>query len=356
MRVAVAGGVPVVICDVPDGKGGAWSPSGTIVFGPNMIFSGLAKVSANGGPVEPATLIDLERGENSHRWPVFLPDGVHFLYFVRASVDERRGVYVARIDQPASMPGVPLFGSESEATFIATSGRERGVLLSGRRWPVAGSAVRRGDTQSRRGSTHVARGRGRKHSVSSSDVECIGRSARHGRDADAPRRATWFRRTRRHDAPDVSSIGAELATAVAGRLAHGPAGGRCDTGKSRCLGRGPPGRQPHPRHDRHWFRPFSGVVSGWAPACLWIGRHDRAPVEHYRSRCDWHCTRAPMSGWRSVLRANRLVARRPTSHRQHARGSGRHAPRRVERVNRDRRIERGDSLRSVSSIRCADIT
>ena len=130
MRVAVAGGVPVVICDAPDGKGGAWSPSGTIVFGPNLIFEGLAKVSANGGPVEPATLIDLDRGENSHRWPVFLPDGVHFLFFVRASVDERRGVYVARLDQPASMPGVPLFRSESEATFIPTLGRERGVLLS----------------------------------------------------------------------------------------------------------------------------------------------------------------------------------------------------------------------------------
>ena len=130
MKVAVTGGVPVFICDAPDGKGGAWSPNGTIVFGPNMIFEGLAKVSANGGPVEPATLIDLARGENSHRWPVFLPDGVHFLYFVRASTDERRGVYVARIDRAASIPGSPIFTSESEATFASTSGRERGVLLS----------------------------------------------------------------------------------------------------------------------------------------------------------------------------------------------------------------------------------
>ena len=58
MRVAVAGGVPVVLCDAPDGRGGAWSPSGTIVFSPNLIFEGLAKVSADGGPVEPATLLD----------------------------------------------------------------------------------------------------------------------------------------------------------------------------------------------------------------------------------------------------------------------------------------------------------
>ncbi len=130
MKVALTDGVAVVVCDAPDGKGGAWSPDGTIVFGPNLIFEGLVKVSANGGDVEPATLLDLDRGENSHRWPVFLPDGVHFLYFVRASVDERRGVYVARIDRPASKPGAPIFSSESEATFVPTSGRERGMLLS----------------------------------------------------------------------------------------------------------------------------------------------------------------------------------------------------------------------------------
>ena len=130
MKVAIAGGVPVYICDAPDGRGGAWSPTGTIVFGPDLIFEGLARVSADGGPVQPATLVDFARGENSHRWPVFLPDGIHFLFFVRASVDERRGVYVARVDRPASTPGSPLFRSESEAVFVPTSGPALGVLLS----------------------------------------------------------------------------------------------------------------------------------------------------------------------------------------------------------------------------------
>ena len=130
MKVVVTGGVPVVVCDAPDGRGGTWSPTGTIVFSPNLIFEGLAKVSADGGPVEPVTLVDVDRGENSHRWPVFLPDGVHVLFHVRASTDERRGVYVARIDRPASKPGAPLFASESEALFVSTSGRELGVLLS----------------------------------------------------------------------------------------------------------------------------------------------------------------------------------------------------------------------------------
>ena len=130
MRVALTGGPPVVICEAPDGRGGTWSASGMIVFGPNLIFEGLAKVPAAGGRVEPATLVDIERGENSHRWPVFLPDGVHFLFHVRASVDARRGVYIARIDRPASLPGSPLYLSESEAVYVGISGREVGVLLS----------------------------------------------------------------------------------------------------------------------------------------------------------------------------------------------------------------------------------
>ena len=130
MKVAVAGGVPVVICEARDAKGGTWSSTGTIVFGPDMIFEGLARVSADGGPVQPATLVDVDRGENSHRWPVFLPDGIHFLFHVRASSDERRGVYVASIDRPASTPGSPLFRSESEAVFVPTSGPALGVLLS----------------------------------------------------------------------------------------------------------------------------------------------------------------------------------------------------------------------------------
>jgi eukaryotic-like serine/threonine-protein kinase len=131
VKIALAGGAPVVICDAPDGRGGTWSRSGTIVFGPDLIESALARVSADGGRVEPATLLDLSKSENSHRWPVFLPDGIHFLYFVRSSSDDRRGVYVGRVDQPASMPGSPLFRSESEAVYAPPpSGRGDGVLLS----------------------------------------------------------------------------------------------------------------------------------------------------------------------------------------------------------------------------------
>ena len=131
MKVALASGAPVRICDAPDARGGTWSRSGVIVFAPAQIHSALARVSADGGgQLEAATLLDDSQGENSHRWPAFLPDGVHFLYFVRSSVDERRGVYLARVDRPASRPVSPLFLSESEAVYAPLPGRDRGVLLS----------------------------------------------------------------------------------------------------------------------------------------------------------------------------------------------------------------------------------
>jgi serine/threonine protein kinase len=130
LRIALAGGAPVEICDVPDARGGAWSTNGTIVFAPRQMESGLLRVSQNGGNVEPATLLDVPQGENSHRWPVFLPDGIHFLYYVRAYGEARRGVYVGRIDRPASRPGTPLFRSDSEALYAPFDGEDRGVLFT----------------------------------------------------------------------------------------------------------------------------------------------------------------------------------------------------------------------------------
>jgi eukaryotic-like serine/threonine-protein kinase len=130
LKIALAGGAPVEICDVPDARGGAWSTNGTIVFAPRQMEFGLLRVSENGGTVELATLLDLPQGENSHRWPVFLPDGIHFLYYVRAYGEERRGVYVGRIDRPASTPGTPLFRSDSEALYAPVDGEDRGVLFT----------------------------------------------------------------------------------------------------------------------------------------------------------------------------------------------------------------------------------
>src|SRR4029434_22417 len=44
------------------------------------------------------TALDQSDLETAHRWPYFLPDGRHFLYFVRSSRAESEGIYVGSLD------------------------------------------------------------------------------------------------------------------------------------------------------------------------------------------------------------------------------------------------------------------
>ena len=76
-KIDVSGGPPITLCDASSDRGGAWSPDGVIVFAPTG-NSALQKVSASGGLPTAAT--SLGPGEGSHRRPLFLPDGRHFLF------------------------------------------------------------------------------------------------------------------------------------------------------------------------------------------------------------------------------------------------------------------------------------
>ena len=80
-KVAVAGGTPVRLCDAATGLGGSWSANGTIVFA-SATGSPLQRVADGGGTPSRATELDVSRGEFSHRWPSFLPDGKTFLFSV----------------------------------------------------------------------------------------------------------------------------------------------------------------------------------------------------------------------------------------------------------------------------------
>jgi Tol biopolymer transport system component len=73
-RVSIRGGSPITICDAPAvGRGGTWSPDGTIVFDPGD--SGLVRVPATGGAPEPLTSQDPTTDRNNLSWPQFLPEG-----------------------------------------------------------------------------------------------------------------------------------------------------------------------------------------------------------------------------------------------------------------------------------------
>ena len=97
--IEVDGGVAQFVCDVPLGRGGSWGSGGVIVFSASPV-SALWQVSASGGAPTPLTKLDPLQ-HTSHRWPFFLPDGKHFLYFAMhhdPSKSSNNGVYYASLD------------------------------------------------------------------------------------------------------------------------------------------------------------------------------------------------------------------------------------------------------------------
>jgi len=115
-KIDISGGRPQTLCDVTSNpRGGAWNSDGTILFTPDFTTP-LYKVSAGGGVPSPLTEFDPSRKENSHRWPCFLPDGRHFLYFARAAGGEGKAIFVGSLD---SNERTLLFDCESRAVFAS---------------------------------------------------------------------------------------------------------------------------------------------------------------------------------------------------------------------------------------------
>jgi eukaryotic-like serine/threonine-protein kinase len=98
-KLEVSGGPVQTICDAPSGRGGTWNKDGVIVLAPETT-AGLFRVPASGGTPTRISRLDTSRGEGSFRWPVFLPDGKHFLY-LSANFTGQKGanaIFVGSLD------------------------------------------------------------------------------------------------------------------------------------------------------------------------------------------------------------------------------------------------------------------
>ena len=83
LSISLASGTLSKIADVPNKprqfRGASWGDDGTIVFAPG-IASGIFRVPAEGGEVEPVTTLDPESDVRTHRFPVLLPGSEVVLY------------------------------------------------------------------------------------------------------------------------------------------------------------------------------------------------------------------------------------------------------------------------------------
>jgi serine/threonine protein kinase/Tol biopolymer transport system component len=99
-KLDASGGQPQVLCDAPNGRGGTWNRDGVIVFTPDSSGVGLFRVSSSGGSPVEMTKLDTTRFESSHRWPMFLPDGKHFLYLGAnfSGLFEKNAIFLGSLD------------------------------------------------------------------------------------------------------------------------------------------------------------------------------------------------------------------------------------------------------------------
>ena len=98
--IPAAGGAITTIADAPNARGGSWGADDTIIFTKDF-RNALERVSARGGstPTDVTTL-DPQK-HTTHRWPWFLPDGRHFLYFAtnhRVGRAADNGIYFGSLD------------------------------------------------------------------------------------------------------------------------------------------------------------------------------------------------------------------------------------------------------------------
>jgi len=97
-RIDTSGGPPQVLCDAGAGRGGAWGADGTILFTPE-IMGGVSRVPSIGGaPIHLAKTGAEVSSMGSGRWPQFLPDGKHFLFFRYSGNATESGTFVESLD------------------------------------------------------------------------------------------------------------------------------------------------------------------------------------------------------------------------------------------------------------------
>ncbi|HEY1481253.1 MAG TPA: protein kinase [Candidatus Acidoferrum sp.] len=121
-KVDLVGKSIQVICDAPNGRGGTWNKDGVILFTPD-VFLGIHRVSAAGGTPLEETRLDDSRSESSHRWPLFLPDGKHYIYLAAnfAGQFDKNAIFLASLNSKEKRLLVP---ANSNAAYA-----EPGYLL-----------------------------------------------------------------------------------------------------------------------------------------------------------------------------------------------------------------------------------
>ena len=89
-KVAISGGSPRTLAKASYARGASWGAKNVILFAPD-VGGPIWRVNSDGSHAEPFTGKLISVGQDSHRWPLFLPDGEHFLFLKARFGSEEEG-------------------------------------------------------------------------------------------------------------------------------------------------------------------------------------------------------------------------------------------------------------------------
>jgi serine/threonine protein kinase/Tol biopolymer transport system component len=216
-RLDLGAGQPQALADAAS-RGGAWNSDGVILF--TTSTSGpLFRLPASGGSAVAATKLDRQF---SHRFPNFLDDGRHFLFYAQGE-PETRGIYLGSLDsgETKRLTAADAAGIYMRPGWLAWL--RGGALVAQRldltRYELAGDPITLADPVASDGAINIA-------AVSVSANGLI--AYRSG--AASRRQLAWFDRTGKAlgtmGAPDENSVSSPRLSLDGGRVAvsRGPQG------------------------------------------------------------------------------------------------------------------------------------
>src|SRR5580692_8373277 len=115
--IDASGGAVQTLADAPQSRGGAWGADGTILFTPDATSALLRIPAAGGSPTQALTQEKTGVTISSPRWPAFLPDGKHFLFFEFAPQSQGgANIHLGSLD---SQKDTVLVGSDYRAQYAS---------------------------------------------------------------------------------------------------------------------------------------------------------------------------------------------------------------------------------------------